>query len=136
MTTPLAGISEEDWAATPLGVRVGFLEVLRQLHRQQQENEQLRAQLTALATELATLRERISRTSRNSSKPPSSDSKGFKPPEEAVAASGAASRAIQDLGRSCCRLSALTRWWSITRTPAAAAAPFWRVTIPTHCGIR
>jgi transposase len=46
-----------------------------------QENEQLRAQLTALATELASLRERIGRTSRNSSKPPSSDGPGFKPPE-------------------------------------------------------
>jgi len=38
-----------------------------------QENEQLRAELTALATELASLRDRIGRTSRNSSKPPSSD---------------------------------------------------------------
>jgi transposase len=45
-----------------------------------QENEQLRAQLTALATELANLRERIGRTSRNSSRPPSTDSLGFKPP--------------------------------------------------------
>ncbi|WP_158218637.1 IS66 family transposase [Synechococcus sp. 1G10] len=48
---------------------------------QQQEIEELRAQLTALATELASLRERIGRTSRNSSKPPSSDGPGFKPPE-------------------------------------------------------
>ncbi|MEA5424502.1 DUF6444 domain-containing protein, partial [Synechococcus sp. CCY9202] len=42
------------------------------------EMEQLRAQLTALATELASLRERIGRSSRNSSKPPSSDGPGFK----------------------------------------------------------
>ena len=48
---------------------------------QQEEIEQLRAQLTALATELANLRERIGRSSRNSSKPPSSDGPGFKPPE-------------------------------------------------------
>jgi transposase len=48
---------------------------------QQEEVEQLRAQLTALATELASLRERIGRSSRNSSKPPSSDGPGFKPPE-------------------------------------------------------
>jgi hypothetical protein len=34
---------------------------------QQEENEQLRSQLTALATELASLRERIGRSSRNSS---------------------------------------------------------------------
>jgi hypothetical protein len=33
----------------------------------QEENEQLRVQLTALATELASLRERIGRSSRNSS---------------------------------------------------------------------
>jgi transposase len=37
-------------------------------------------QLTALATELASLRERIGRSSRNSSQPPSSDGAGFKPP--------------------------------------------------------
>jgi transposase len=48
---------------------------------QQQEIEQLRLQLTALATELASLRERIGRSSRNSSNPPSSDGPGFKPPE-------------------------------------------------------
>jgi len=34
-----------------------------------------------------------------------------------------ASRAIQDPAQSCCRLSELRRWWSTTRTPAAAAAP-------------
>jgi hypothetical protein len=43
------------------------------------ENEQLRQQLTALATELASLRERIGRKWRNSSRPPSSDGTGFKP---------------------------------------------------------
>ena len=48
---------------------------------QQQEIEQLRSQLTALATELASLRERIGRSSRNSSKPPSSDGPGFNSPE-------------------------------------------------------
>ena len=56
MTTPPAGISEADWAATPVGVRVGFLEVLAQLQRQHQENDQLRAELTVLATEVANLR--------------------------------------------------------------------------------
>ena len=81
MTTPPAGISEADWAATPVGVKAGFLELVSQCQRQQQEIEQLRAQLTALATELAHLRERIGRSSRNSSKPPSSDGQGFKPPE-------------------------------------------------------
>jgi transposase len=47
---------------------------------QQEEIDQLRAQLTALATEVASLRERIGRNSRNSSKPPSSDGLGFQPP--------------------------------------------------------
>lgn len=43
-------------------------------------DRQLQAQLTALATEVASLREGIGRNSRNSSRPPSSDSPGFKPP--------------------------------------------------------
>ena len=47
----------------------------------QVEIEQLRGQNTALATELASLRERIGRSFRNSSKPPSSDGPGFRPPE-------------------------------------------------------
>ena len=47
---------------------------------QQEQIELLQQQLTALATELASLRERIGRNSRNSSRPPSSDSPGFKPP--------------------------------------------------------
>ncbi|MFZ0409769.1 MAG: IS66 family transposase [Cyanobium sp.] len=81
MGTPPPGITEADWAATPVGVRAGFLELVQYCQEQQEEIEQLRAQLTALATELASLRERIGRSSRNSSKPPSSDGPGFKPPE-------------------------------------------------------
>ena len=69
-----AGISEADWLVSPTAVRV-FISA------QQQEIEQLRSQLTALASELSGLRERIGRSSRNSSKPPSSDGPGFKPPE-------------------------------------------------------
>ena len=72
-TTP-AGISDADWLAWPPEAREFIL-------AQQQEIEQLRLQLTTLATELASLRERIGRSSRNSSKPPSSDGPGFKPPE-------------------------------------------------------
>ena len=45
-----------------------------------QGNELMCQQLTALATELGSLGERIGRNSRNSSKPPSSDGHGFKPP--------------------------------------------------------
>ena len=81
MTTPAAGISEADWQATPAGIRALILSQQQEIQVLRQENEQLRTQLTALATELASLRERIGRSSRNSSKPPSSDGPGFKPPE-------------------------------------------------------
>ena len=74
MSTPPAGISEADWETWPAGARELILS-------QHEEIELLRSQLTALATELASLRERIGRSSRNSSKPPSSDGLGFKPPE-------------------------------------------------------
>ena len=74
MSTPPAGISEADWETWPAGARELILS-------QHEEIELLRSQLTALATELASLRERIGRSSRNSSKPPSSDELGFKPPE-------------------------------------------------------
>ena len=74
MGGPPTGISEADWLSWPSGARELILS-------QQQEIELLRAQLTALATELANLREQMGRSSRNSSKPPSSDSPGFKPPE-------------------------------------------------------
>jgi hypothetical protein len=53
-----------------------------------------------------------------------------------VAASGAASLAIQDPARSCCRLNALTRWWSTTRVPAAAAARCCRERIQRRYAIR
>ena len=131
MTTPPAGISEADWLSWPAGARTFILS-------QQEEIEQLRAQLTALSTELASLRERIGRSSRNSSKPPSSDGPGLSRPSgvKAVAESGAVSRAIPDLDRSCCRLSALTRCWSTTLMPAAAAAPCCRGRIPSPIGTR
>jgi hypothetical protein len=60
MVTPPAGISEADWLSWPSGARELIL-------AQQEEIKQLRTQLTALATELASLRERIGRSSRNSS---------------------------------------------------------------------
>ncbi|QPN59756.1 hypothetical protein H8F24_17715 [Synechococcus sp. CBW1002] len=70
MGAPPAGISEVDWLSWPAGAREFIL-------AQQEEMVQLRVQLTALATELAHLRERIGRSSRNSSKPPSSDGQGY-----------------------------------------------------------
>ena len=90
MTIPPAGISEADWQATSAGIRSLILSQQQEIQVLRQENEQLRVQLTALATELASLRERIGRSSRNSSKPPSSDGpglslrgnpSGYKPPE-------------------------------------------------------
>ena len=74
MNPLLAGIPEADWLESPASV--GAL-----INAQHQEIELLRGQLTSLATELENLRERIGRSSRNSSKPPSSDGLGFKPPE-------------------------------------------------------
>ncbi len=71
---PPAGISEADWLSWSSGARELIL-------AQQEEIKQLRTQLTALASELASLRERIGRSSSKSSKPPSSDGPGFKPPE-------------------------------------------------------
>jgi len=60
MSSPPAGIPDADWLLWPPEARAFIL-------AQQQEIEQLRDQLTALATELAGLREKIGRSSRNSS---------------------------------------------------------------------
>ena len=81
MSAPPAGISEADWLAWPTSARSLILHQQQEIHVLHQENEQLRTQLTTLATELAQVRERIGRSSRNSSKPPSSDGPGYKPPE-------------------------------------------------------
>ena len=80
VATP-AGISEADWLAWPVGAREFILVQQGELQAQMEEIEQLRLQLTDLASELVQLRERIGRSSRNSSKPPSSDGPGFKPSE-------------------------------------------------------
>jgi len=80
MSTPPSGIPEADWLATPASVRTLILAQQQEIQALRQENDELRSQLTALASELASLRERIGRSSRNSSKPPSSDGPGFKPP--------------------------------------------------------
>ena len=80
MSSPPAGIPEADWLATPASVRTLILVQQQEILALRQENDELRGQLAALATELASLRERIGRSSRNSSKPPSSDGPGFKLP--------------------------------------------------------
>ena len=81
MSSSPAGIPEADWLATPASVRTLILVQQQEIQALRTENDELRSQLTALATELASLRERIGRSSRNSSKPPSSDGPGFNPPE-------------------------------------------------------
>ena len=81
MSSAPAGIPEADWLATPASVRALILAQQQEIQALRRENDELRSQLTALATELASLREQIGRSSRNSSKPPSSDGPGFKPPE-------------------------------------------------------
>jgi transposase len=100
-----AEIAEGDWQTTPAAVRSFIV-------AQQQENADLRNQLTALATELAQLRERLGRSSRNSSKPPSSDGPGFKPPAR-LKGSGR-KRGDQPghpgSGPECCRSSGWM-WW-------------------------
>ena len=80
MSSPPAGIPEADWLATPASVRTLILVQQQEIQALRQVNDELRGQLATLATELASLRERIGRSSRNSSKPPSSDGPGFKPP--------------------------------------------------------
>ena len=128
MSSPPAGIPDADWLLWPPEARAFIL-------AQQQEIEQLRSQLAALATELARLRERIGRSSRNSSKPPSSDGLGFKPPERRKGSGRKRGGqpghpgAGPALGRSCCRSSGWMRWSSTTPRPAAAAARCYRVRI-------
>jgi hypothetical protein len=73
MSRPPAGIPNAGWL-------LWSPEASRFILVQQLEMEQPRSQLTALASDLASPRERIGRSSRNSSKPPSSDGPGFKPP--------------------------------------------------------
>jgi len=81
MSSTPAGISEADWLSWPPEARQFIQAQQQEIEALRQANDELRSQLTALATELASLREQIGRSSRNSSKPPSSDGPGFKPPE-------------------------------------------------------
>jgi len=139
ISTPPAAIPEADWLSWPPEAR-------QFIFFQQQQIDQLRNQLTALATELASLRERIGRSSRNSSQPLSSDGPGHRFAEalralsrlnatRVVAASEAASRATPDQGRSRCRSSGWMRWWSTTSRPAAAEGCCWMERIQSPCAI-
>jgi hypothetical protein len=70
MTTPTSGILGADSLPTPPRVRSLILSQQEEIRVLRHENEKMRQQLTALAADLASLRERIGRNSRNSSKPP------------------------------------------------------------------
>lgn len=70
MSSSPAGIPETDWLATRTSVRTLILVQQQEIQALRQVNDELRSQPTSLATELASLRERIERSSRNSSKPP------------------------------------------------------------------
>ncbi|MFN9646347.1 MAG: DUF6444 domain-containing protein [Cyanobacteriota bacterium] len=78
MSTPPAGIPAAVWSLWPAAARQLILAQQEEIQVLGRENDELRVQRTALATELASLRERIGRRSRNSSKPPSSNGPGFK----------------------------------------------------------
>lgn len=147
MSTPSAGIPDADWLSWPAGARQLILAQQKEIQTLRRENDELLNQLTALATGLASLRERIGRSSCNFSKPPSSYGPCHRFAEalratsrqnaaRAVAATAAASRAIQDSGRSRCRSSEWMRWWSTTPMPVAAAGCCWMERIQTHCAIR
>lgn len=81
MAAPPAGISEADWLSWPASAREFILAQQQEIQALKLENQRLQDQLMVLATELASLRERTGRTSRNSSRPPSSDGPGFQPQE-------------------------------------------------------
>src|SRR3954467_10327186 len=65
-STPPAGITPEDWAATPVAVQQFLLATLTLVALQQQ-------QIAQLSARVAELEARLNQHSQNSSKPPSSD---------------------------------------------------------------
>jgi len=131
MSTPHGGIPDADWLL--------WLPETRQfILAQQREIEKLRSQLAAQAIELASLREKIGRSSRNASEPPSSDGPGFSRRHgvRAVAAKVAGSLAIPDRGLSCYESSEWMRWWSATLKPAVDAEPCCKERIQRPCANR
>lgn len=75
---PPLGIPPEDWAVTPVSVRVALLALLPLLPLVA-ENQRLQAQVTHLQARVADLEARLNQHSGNSSKPPSSDPPGAPP---------------------------------------------------------
>ena len=83
------GISEQEWAATPLAVRTVVLALQQQVRlmgirftayeTQIAGLQEQVAKVDDLKAEIAELRERLGQNSSNSSKPPSSDPPSYKP---------------------------------------------------------
>ena len=142
-----AEIPDADWLKTHPSVRALIIANQQVIPALRQENDDPRIQLTGLATEVANLRERIGRSTRNSSKPHSSDGAGYCCAEAlrpkihrcvamALAASAANTQTIPDPFQSCCRSSEWMRWCSITPMPAAVAPPCSKEMIQSLCAIR
>jgi transposase len=71
--TPPPGIAAADWAATPQAVRILVVALQAQVVALQDQVVAQQAQIVRLTERLAVLEERVGRSSRNSSQPPSSD---------------------------------------------------------------
>ena len=69
-------IPPQDWAKTPLSVQVVVVMLWQENQMLKEQVQQLQEQVTRLQAEVEQLRERVNQTSRNSSKPPSSDPPG------------------------------------------------------------
>ena len=82
MDHPPAGITDRDWEATPPAVRALVIQLI--------------SQLETLSARVAQLEEQKGRSSRNSSKPPSSDGQGFKPPAKGKSKGTGRKRGGQD----------------------------------------
>ena len=135
MDHPPAGITDRDWEATPPAVRALVTQLI--------------SQLETLSARVAQLEEQLGRSSRNSSKPPSSDGSGYRCAEalratsplpkrraRAPAASAAAktvipARAATSFQRSSARMSS-----PISLQPAAVAVRRSVVRIQNRIAIR
>ena len=69
-------IPPQDWAKTPLSVQAVVVMLWQENQMLKEQVQQLQEQVTLLQAEVEQLRERVNQTSRNSSKPPSSDPPG------------------------------------------------------------
>jgi hypothetical protein len=86
MLRPPAGITDRDWEATPPTVRALVTQLI--------------SQLETLSARVAQLEEQMGRTSRNSSKPPSSDGSGYRCAEAMRATSPQPKRKARALAAS------------------------------------